>query len=110
MEKAPQTNKVLTVSYGTFSCTLEGFEDSFEMMTQIADYFRDLAHQDRLFGAAPPTLDMDHLISITSSADTSDVSGVTDGKTVKLSKRAPARDRASPTEATAGKASHAPAL
>ena len=50
MAEAPQS---LHVRYGTFSCTVEGFEDSLQVMKEVALFFRDLVAESPDFASTP---------------------------------------------------------
>ncbi|MBU2962961.1 hypothetical protein KO516_19430 [Citreicella sp. C3M06] len=51
------SSKILTVSYGTFSCTAEGFEDPLGVVKETTQFFRGVVRDDRFFGAEPPQFD-----------------------------------------------------
>lgn len=58
------TSKKLTVAFGTFSCTLQGFDDPFPIMKRVVDYFQSLAAADPTFGSEPQRPDTDELRTI----------------------------------------------
>lgn len=51
-----QNGKKLTVAYGSFSCTLEGFDDGVAALKEITAHFREIAASDPAFGAQPAAI------------------------------------------------------
>ena len=50
------SSKILTVSYGTYSVTAEGFEDPLGVVKETTQFIRGVVNQDPLFGAEPPQI------------------------------------------------------
>lgn len=85
-------SKILTVSYGAFSCKIEGFEDPFAAMREAAEYFRDLTSEDPYFGVIPTPGDAGtpkHLardpmrLGLSAPADTGQSPALPEGQTVE---------------------------
>lgn len=77
-------NRVLTVTYGTFSCTLEGFDDPFTTLQMVAEYFRTLASEDRHFGATPQMPDTDAIQQIANDSTPHDIEVKVDANGIVL--------------------------
>jgi len=60
-----ENNRILDVTYGSFSCRLEGFDDSVETMKLVVSYFHDLAGHDRFMDMDPQAPDMETLARLT---------------------------------------------
>ena len=56
-----KTDKIVTLSYGTFSCSMQGFDDKFDILEPIAHYFRDLLINEHQDDGKLPTPDADVL-------------------------------------------------
>lgn len=68
-----QKDKVLKVSFGAFSCTLEGFDDPVETLKEVTEYFRALSASDPGFGDEPKLPDTENLARLVQQDDSKSV-------------------------------------
>lgn len=78
------STKILSVSYGNFSCHLEGFDDSVETMKTVVSYFHDLAGHDRFMDMEPQAPDMETLARLTEEQVGAPVEVEADGNSVSM--------------------------
>ena len=53
--------KNMTVTLGSFSCTLSGFDDPFPLMRTVVDHFQEFTDHNPDFGTLPPKTNADNL-------------------------------------------------
>ncbi|MCG3267217.1 hypothetical protein [Yoonia sp. I 8.24] len=79
-----KSTQILDVAYGTFSCRLEGFEDSVETMKTVVSYFHDLAGHDRFMDVEPQAPDMETLALLTAEQAGTDIEIAGEGQNITL--------------------------
>ena len=68
-----ESNKILDVTYGNFSCRLEGFDDTVETMKSVVGYFHDLAGHNLFTDQAPVVPDLDVLARLAARQTSGDI-------------------------------------
>jgi len=79
-----ENNQILDVTYGSFSCRLEGFEDSVETMKMVVSYFHELAGHDLFMDTEPQAPDMATLARLTEEQTGVPVDVESNGNAVSL--------------------------
>lgn len=79
-----ENNQILDVTYGSFSCRLEGFEDSVETMKMVVSFFHELAGHDLFMDTEPQAPDMATLARLTEEQTGVPVDVESDGNSVSL--------------------------
>lgn len=77
-------NRVLSVSYGSFSVRLEGFDDPFAILRRVTEYFRSVSAVDPTFGQKPLTEDIGILEAMEADLFNDDICLSTEGSTITL--------------------------
>lgn len=93
-----ESNKILDVTYGTFSCRLEGFDDSVETMKTVVTFFHDLAGHDRFMDMPPQAPDLDTLAELTGRQAGVAVEAETENNSLRLRARPDETETAQPEE------------
>lgn len=87
-----ENNKILDVTYGNFSCRLEGFDDSVETMKSVVGYFQDLSG-DAMFRDDPTAIpDVDAIARLAAQQSGSAVSIERDDNGIHLKVMADEQD------------------
>lgn len=88
--------QILDVTFGTFSCRLEGFDDSLATMKLVVGYFHDLAGHAQFLNTAQPAPDLAELARLTQAAADGDVQTTVAGGKLRLRLRETPQSAAAP--------------
>lgn len=79
-----EQNKILDVTYGSFSCRLEGFDDAVATMKSVVGYFHELAGPELFAEGAPVVPDADAIARLAATQIAGQVAVESDGNGVSL--------------------------
>ena len=81
-----EQNKILDVTYGKFSCRIEGFDDAVETMKAVVTFFHDLAGHESFMEIAPGMPDLDTLARMAEAQSGGSVTATPMGNGVSLTR------------------------
>lgn len=94
-----EQNKILDVTYGKFSCRLEGFDDAIETMKAVVTFFHDLAGHESFMEIAPGMPDLDTLARMAEAQSGGSVTATPMGNGVSLTRTVDVEDARAADEA-----------